>query len=590
MLRKWVFAAVCGVLLAGTPAALAASPTGEELAQAKLGARHSGGGLGRGRGRGSEDQELQGARAQRPRPERDERRRVRARELRLRRHVGDPCNGRGVKIVDVSESARSAADRQRSRRGRGRAPRTWLSGGSRRRSSAAISWASGSSAAARTRRSTRRSSGSSSGTSPNPYAPVYLAEFARRPRQRRRARARPLPARRPGLRTARPSVQRVVRPAGHGDFMIVDVTNPSLPVMTADWGAGMNGLLARARSGARASFGAMFGHSARASADGTKAYVSYWDLGVLTFDISDVDEPGARRTRTMYEPWEDGDAHSMTPYRRARPRVHPPERRGLRPEDTRRDPLHRHGAGIGIERPGETSDLARARAQDLRRCREAANQGCGAATTRRDGRARSRSSTRRSRSSTRAAGTSRSAPQQEQEAAAEAAGAVAVVHDFVAENTSPQWFDFGEVDISVLFTDHETAHGMVEAGKARSRPGSRRGATCGCTTRRRASRWRSSTRPPNVRSLPAPPGEWTIHNTEIDAATARTARGTRTGSSRSTSATFEKRKTARPEDGRASSFRRRPSQLFPIRGRLGRGDQARTGSSSPATWAAVSGS
>ena len=30
-------------------------------------------------------------------------------------------------------------------------------------------------------------------------------------------------------------------PAGHGDFMIVDVTNPNLPVMTADWGAGANG-------------------------------------------------------------------------------------------------------------------------------------------------------------------------------------------------------------------------------------------------------------------------------------------------------------------------------------------------------------
>ena len=51
----------------------------------------------------------------------------------------------------------------------------------------------------------------------------------------------------------------------------------------------------------------MFGHSARASDDGTKAYVSYWDLGVLTFDISDVTNP-VLLTRTTYEPWEDGDA------------------------------------------------------------------------------------------------------------------------------------------------------------------------------------------------------------------------------------------------------------------------------------------
>ena len=57
--------------------------------------------------------------------------------------------------------------------------------------------------------------------------------------------------------------------------------------------------------------------------------------------------------------------------------------------------------------------------------------------------------------------------QSEQEAAAEAAGAVAVVHDFVAENTSPQFFDAAEIGIPALFADHETATGMVAAGKAR---------------------------------------------------------------------------------------------------------------------------
>ena len=81
-------------------------------------------------------------------------------------------------------------------------------------------------------------------------------------------------------------------PAGHGDFMIVDVTNPSLPVMTASWGAGMNGF-SRGPFWGQGDFGATFAHSARASADGRKAYVSYWDLGVLTFDITDVTEPGA---------------------------------------------------------------------------------------------------------------------------------------------------------------------------------------------------------------------------------------------------------------------------------------------------------
>src|SRR5438552_879256 len=56
--------------------------------------------------------------------------------------------------------------------------------------------------------------------------------------------------------------------------------------------------------------------------------------------------------------------------------------------------------------------------------------------------------------------------QQDQEAAAAAAGAAAVVHDFISIATSPQWFDFGSVDIPVLFTDHATAQGMASAGSA----------------------------------------------------------------------------------------------------------------------------
>ena len=50
MLLKWVLAALCGVLLTGTTAALAAEPTGDEFAKAKLDARHSGGGSGGGTG------------------------------------------------------------------------------------------------------------------------------------------------------------------------------------------------------------------------------------------------------------------------------------------------------------------------------------------------------------------------------------------------------------------------------------------------------------------------------------------------------------------------------------------------------------
>src|SRR5262249_1246353 len=75
-----------------------------------------------------------------------------------------------------------------------------------------------------------------------------------------------------------------------GDFRMVDVTNPRAPVQVGQWGARGARAVARPFFG-MGSFGARFGHSARASADGRKAYVSYWDLGVLTLDISDVRHP-----------------------------------------------------------------------------------------------------------------------------------------------------------------------------------------------------------------------------------------------------------------------------------------------------------
>ena len=88
MLRKWVLAALCGVLLTGTTAALAAAPTGDEFAKAKLDARHSGGGSGGGTGDVPRTKNFRVLGHQRPGTERVERRRLRARELRLRRAPG----------------------------------------------------------------------------------------------------------------------------------------------------------------------------------------------------------------------------------------------------------------------------------------------------------------------------------------------------------------------------------------------------------------------------------------------------------------------------------------------------------------------
>jgi hypothetical protein len=300
----------------------------------------------------------------------------------------------------------------------------------------------------------------------------------------------------------------------HADFIVADVTNPRFPVIVSDWGAGEHGF-ARGPFWGQGDFGVTLGHSVRASADGTKAYVSYWDLGVLTFDISDPAEP-VLLTRTTYEPWEDGDAHSMTPYTNKRGRdlilQNDEDFAVMTPADIDYGEK-RHGIGnegfaapLIWDRPGHKL---------VAPVVMAANQGCQvsdypAGTSGKiavvytpwpffdpDG------------------GDEPACLQQEQEAAAAAAGAIAVVHDFVAENTSPQWMDFAPIDIHVLFTDHETAQGMVEVGWAKIKARKPAWGYLRVYDAETGEQVAAFDGAPNVHRTPAPPGNWSIHNTEV---------------------------------------------------------------------------
>ena len=100
---------------------------------------------------------------------------------------------------------------------------------------------------------------------------------------------------------------------GFGDFVVMDITDPTDPQMIANWGAGKDGGIA---------FGAPFFpvpplppgsdctppdgtpelcrgdafpgvllHDVWASADGKTAYLSYWDAGLVLLDISDPTSP-----------------------------------------------------------------------------------------------------------------------------------------------------------------------------------------------------------------------------------------------------------------------------------------------------------
>jgi hypothetical protein len=106
-----------------------------------------------------------------------------------------------------------------------------------------------------------------------------------------------------------------------GEFLVVDVTNPERPRRVSQWGAIEDSSLpvpygtkpVRHSAHGRGYFPFNYAHSVRAADEGSTAYVSYWDLGVLKFDISDPADPNLVG-RTVYEFEADGDAHSMTTY------------------------------------------------------------------------------------------------------------------------------------------------------------------------------------------------------------------------------------------------------------------------------------
>jgi len=92
-----------------------------------------------------------------------------------------------------------------------------------------------------------------------------------------------------------------------GDFRIVEVTNPRAPQELADWGAMRElGLSQDSGQGADAN---VYAHGAHASPDGMRAYVAYWDAGVVILDLTD---PAAPRFlgRTSFPPSDQGNAHS----------------------------------------------------------------------------------------------------------------------------------------------------------------------------------------------------------------------------------------------------------------------------------------
>lgn len=96
---------------------------------------------------------------------------------------------------------------------------------------------------------------------------------------------------------------------GDGDFRLIDVTDPSNPVQTSDWGVQDAGGPWTAGQGCDPD--PNYGHGAEPSADGKTVYLSYWDSGFIKIDLSNPAVP-VFKGRTVYPANADGDAHSSS--------------------------------------------------------------------------------------------------------------------------------------------------------------------------------------------------------------------------------------------------------------------------------------
>lgn len=303
-------------------------------------------------------------------------------------------------------------------------------------------------------------------------------------------------------------------PVPVGDVAIVDVTDPRHPVLASEWGVADDSPPQPGPFYGIGSFGAAFGHSVRFSDDGNLLYASYWDRGAITLDISDVTAP-VELTATVYPAGQDGDLHSLTPYGSY-----------LLTNDEDFDPrspaeVWFDGAvqGYATEHPFVEMALwdhpAHEVAGDVVM---AANEGCdpGDYPAQADG-----AIVVVQTPIAFFADAGALCPMPQQEDMAQAAGAAAVVHRFESPDISPQWWDFSQATIPVLFTDVETADGMVAAGTATVRaqlPSWGFLRVFDAVSGAQVSQFDDVA---NINDLSkAGDGFWSIHNTEVSGSTA----------------------------------------------------------------------
>lgn len=95
---------------------------------------------------------------------------------------------------------------------------------------------------------------------------------------------------------------------GRGDFRMIDITNPAVPVEVSSWGVHKD-LGGPPTAGQGCDVDPDFGHGAEPSADGKLVFLAYWDSGYIRLDLTDPVNP-VFTGRTFYSANADGDGHS----------------------------------------------------------------------------------------------------------------------------------------------------------------------------------------------------------------------------------------------------------------------------------------
>jgi hypothetical protein len=301
--------------------------------------------------------------------------------------------------------------------------------------------------------------------------------------------------------------------------VIVDVTDPTNPVRIGQWGARIDGLSKGPYDG-RGSFGSKFGHSVRASADGTKAFVSYWDLGVVTLDITDPADP-TRIGRTRFDTFADGDAHSMTDHDASGTELILQNDEDFDPRSPVRVVIGRGPAfGVGPEAPYGKALWSMPDHRVAGLVYRPRNEGCNPADYPNPARVAGRIVVVKTYMTffDPTPHPNRQCTQTRQETLALNRGAKAVVHDVISKTMSPQWWDFpgSRFRAPIAFARHATALSILRAGRTRlqaTRPSWGFLRVFDADTGQQVARFDGV---PRVHSLRTGGGTWSIHNTEIN--------------------------------------------------------------------------